>query len=210
MLDVEEIAKTRNYDRFKELAEGLMVGSQVDGAEGVVRLLRLLPPTGDRKWWLIVRCGENRIREAIPEILGSFAPSEKNPRSIREVSLLALDKLLDPDARIAFLIDAMGDKDPVIAESAAIRVGASEDQLVVAPLLRWLEERMRQPRSKAQARRTAEALAACVRLGNDEQRARLGEIVAGAKLAELERRSLDGRYVGQVFQPGYPIISWPV
>lgn len=172
-------------------------------------LLRRLPRTGFQKWWLIVQCGRSGLREAIPEILESFDATGKNVRDIRSASLAALNKLLDPEPRTSFLIGALDDKDTAIAESAAIQIGASQDPIVVGPLLQWLEQRLQQPRSKSQAHRTVEAIAACVRLGSDEQTARLQMISAGIKLTDLERKALDGTYSGQAFQPEFPVISWP-
>lgn len=209
------LERTRDVDRFDELLAELLPGDESARATAA-ELLARLPSGSDRHRALIMKCRECGVREAIPQIRRAFENPGKEPRNTRSCSVFALNDLLGPEERIRFLIEALGQRDFVVAETAAICIGGSEDPSVVDPLLAWLDDRLRRARSKTQAHQTTEVIAACVRLGNAEQSARLHAILDGVQLTELEKLAADGRFPGQLRRrpgllpgPGFPFIEWP-
>jgi len=205
----ERLERTRNGDRFDELLDTLLPGDAT-ARNAAAALVGRLPPGGYGRWSLIVKCGECGVREAIPQLRAAFEETGKNRREIRGVSFFALARLLEGEERIQFITHAVDDRDPIVAEDAAIHLGASEDPSVVAPLLDWLEQRVRRPRSTRQARRTSEVIALCVRLGDADQHRRLQTMLGQIKLTDLEGWALDGNYRNQAFSPEFPQIWWPL
>lgn len=205
---VERLESTRNGDRFDELVAELLPGEE-SARRAAAELVSRLPGSGWGRISLIRRCRQCGVREAVPQIRAVFEETGTNLRTARVASLWALNDLLDGAERAEFLIHALDDRDHEVGTSAAIRVGFSEDSGLVGPLLGWLEGRLARPRSKAQARRTGEIIATCLRLGSAEQANRLRAIAAAVKLTELEQMALDGRYRGQIASRDYPILSWP-
>jgi hypothetical protein len=204
---LERLERTRSVDRFEELLEQLLKSNTSSGA-GVAELIPRL--SGDRQWITVLKCGEYGVREATPYLRALFAKTGKGLRDIREVSMFALVKLVGPEERIDLLIQALGDRDRILAEDAAIEIGLSDDPVVVPPLLDWLKGRLSRPRSNTQAHLTGEVIATCLRLGNATDESRLRSLLDGSRLTKLELLAADGNYLGQAHSPGYPEISWPV
>ncbi len=128
---------------------------------------------------------------------------------MRYSAVYALTRVAGFKPSMEVILDGLEDRDSIVAEDVAITLEECTDPAIVDDLSNWLQRRMQRPRTRNQARVTANAIATCLRLGDDASRSDLQNTATNWRLAPLEKLAVDEQWRGHIAAGTHPEVIWP-
>jgi len=163
-------------------------------------------------WRVVIvaaECAEKRVQGAEQALRRLCGTRGKGSRDKRYSAVHALTRVVGFKPSIDVILDGLEDRDSIVAEDVAITLEECMDPAIVDDLSNWLQRRMRQARTRNQARVTANTIATCLRLVNDASRSDLKNTATNWRLTPLEKLALDEQWRGHIAAGTYPEVGWP-